>query len=110
MEPLQRSTPDIERRGDKVYLKVRLQPSSSREEVCLLRDGALRIKVTVPPAEGRANEACCALLARTLGLAKSRLRVWRGLKSRQKIIEIDGIDEKELAEKLNLSASCGSER
>jgi uncharacterized protein YggU (UPF0235/DUF167 family) len=49
-----------------------------------------------PPTEGRANEELLELLAKELGLPKSRLFLLRGAKSRNKEIEVIGIDEAEL--------------
>ena len=75
-------------------LSVRVQPKARRREVAgWLADGALRLRVTEPPEDGRANRAVEALLAEALGLARSRVRVTRGESSRAKTVEIDGLDD-----------------
>jgi len=86
-------------------LFVRLTPKSSVERI----DGwdqdekgrrFLKVRVRAAPIEGRANEALIAFLAKSLKLPKSRLSLVAGDTARLKQIEIDGLDEVELAELL----------
>ena len=75
-------------------LAVRVQPGARRREVAgWLADGALKLRVTEPPEDGRANRAVEALLAEALGVPASRVRVTRGASSRSKVVEIEGLDE-----------------
>lgn len=53
----------------------------------------LKVRVTAPPIEGRANEALIAFLAKRLKLPKSRLSLLAGDTSRLKQIEVEGLDE-----------------
>ena len=62
--------------------------------------GRLVLRVTAPPVEGAANDAVVELLARQLRVAKSRVHVARGATSRTKIIDIDGLDAAQAAERL----------
>ncbi len=62
------------------------------------REGELRVKVTAPPEDGKANSAVCKLLGKRLGVPKSAVRVVRGETARHKQVEIDGIDSRTLAE------------
>jgi uncharacterized protein YggU (UPF0235/DUF167 family) len=59
-------------------IRVRLQPRASRDELLDVRDGVLRARVSAPPVDGRANVALCALIARTAGVAASRVSIVRG--------------------------------
>ncbi len=69
-------------------LSVRVTPRASRDEI--LRDGPeLKIRVTAPPEDGKANAAVTKLLAKALGLPKSRLTLIRGETSRDKSFRID---------------------
>lgn len=71
--------------GTRVAVKV--TPKASRAR--LVMDGtALRAYVTVAPEDGKANAAVQALLAKALGVAKSRVVLLRGQTSRDKIFEI----------------------
>ena len=65
------------------------------------RDGALRVSVTAPPVEGKANAAVVELLADALGVAKSRVRVVLGHTSRDKLVGVDGMDEEEVRRMLD---------
>ncbi len=71
---------------------VRLQPRSSREEVVGIRDGVVLARVSAPPVDGSANRALCRLIARQVGVAPSKVTVLRGQRSRNKLIEVQGID------------------
>ena len=82
-------------------LVVRLTPKASADRI----DGwdadeqgraYLKVRVTAPPIEGRANEALIAFLAKRLKVPKSRLSLVAGDTSRLKQIEVEGLDEAEL--------------
>lgn len=74
-------------------IAVRVQPRARRDEIAGERDGALLVRVTAPPVEGKANDAVRRLLAKRLGIAPGRVSVVRGGSSRDKLVEIDGMDE-----------------
>ena len=69
-------------------ISVRVTPRASRNAV-LLDGEALRVTVTVVPEDGKANAAVIKLLAKALGVAKSRLVLVRGATSRDKLFRID---------------------
>lgn len=73
-------------------LKVRVTPRASRNEIVRWDGDALHVRVTAPPAEGQANEACRDLLAKALDVPKSRLSLVRGAHSREKTFRIEGGD------------------
>ncbi|HEU5287217.1 MAG TPA: DUF167 domain-containing protein, partial [Candidatus Limnocylindria bacterium] len=60
------------------------------------RDGVLLVRVTAPPAEGRANDAVVAVLARALDLAPSEVRIERGGSSRTKLVSLPAAAEARL--------------
>jgi uncharacterized protein (TIGR00251 family) len=74
-------------------LHVRLQPRARRDEVVGERAGAVVIRVTAPPVDGKANAALCAFVARAAGVAPSRVAVVRGHTSRDKVVRVEGADE-----------------
>jgi uncharacterized protein (TIGR00251 family) len=86
--------------ADPVTLRVRVQPRASRQAILGWRQDVLRVAVTAPPVEGAANEAVRRLLARTLGLAPSAVRVVRGEHGRDKLVEILGVSADELRTRL----------
>jgi uncharacterized protein len=74
-------------------IAVRLQPRARRDEIAGVRDGALLVRVTAPPLEGRANRALCRLIADRLGIAPSRVTVIRGEHARDKLLAIEGVEQ-----------------
>lgn len=82
-------------------MRVKVIPRAARDEIVGWRDGTLRIRVAAPPEAGRANAALEALLAATLGLRKSAVRVAAGHGSARKRVEIGEIDRGELERRLS---------
>jgi uncharacterized protein (TIGR00251 family) len=72
-------------------IAIRLQPRAKREEVVGVRGAAIVIRVTAPPVDGKANAALCALVARRVGVAPSRVAVVRGQTSRDKVVRVEGV-------------------
>jgi uncharacterized protein len=81
-------------------VRVRLRPRAHRDELIGMRDGVLQARVTAPPVDGKANKALRKLIAKRLGIAASRISVARGEKSREKLIEVQGIDAVSLRDAL----------
>ena len=88
--------------GESCTIKVWVQPKSSRNQVDGFQDGALRVRVTAAPTEGQANAAVIAILAKTLGVSKSRLEIIRGHSSRDKVISVDALTEQEVRRKIEV--------
>lgn len=76
-----------------VVFRVRVQPRAARDEVVAVPGPALRVRVTAPPVEGAANEACLALLAERLGVPRGRLSIVSGRGARDKLVRAEGLDE-----------------
>ena len=87
-------------------IKVTVKPKSSRREVQVVA-GNLVVCVTVPPAGGKANEMCLALVADWLGVPKSRILLLGGEHHREKVVGIIGMNQKEADERLQ-EANQGS--
>ena len=86
-------------------LKVRVQPKASRNQIDGYEEGALRLRVTAPPTEGKANTAVIALLAKALGVSKSRLEIVRGHGSRNKTVSVDTLTEQEVRRRIEASSA-----
>jgi uncharacterized protein len=83
-----------------ITLKVYLQPKSSKNEtVGPYRDG-IKVKVTAPPIEGKANEALIQFLAKELGIPQSSIEIVKGHHSREKTLKISAIVDQEWRKKL----------
>lgn len=74
-----------------VRIQIRAHPGSGRVAV-RKRDGALDVFVTAPPADGRANRAVIDALAGAFGVSRSRIRLLRGERGRDKLVEVSGLD------------------
>lgn len=72
-------------------LAIRVQPRAKRDEVAGEREGAIVIRVTAPPVEGRANAAVRKLIAQKIGVPIGRVQVAKGQKGRDKLIRVDGM-------------------
>lgn len=69
-------------------IAVRVTPGASRNAITVA-EGLISVRVTAPPQDGKANEAVRKLLAKSLGLAKSRLTLVRGATSRDKVFRVN---------------------
>ena len=82
---------DLRDTGSGLTLRVRVQPRASKDAIGGEREGALVVRVSAPPVEGRANEALARLLGKALGVAPSAVRVLRGETGRDKLVAVDGV-------------------
>lgn len=72
-----------------MMITLRVQPNAKRDEVVgFLADGSLKLRVTAPPEDGRANERVRLLLAETCGLKKQEVTIRSGHTSRIKHVEL----------------------
>jgi uncharacterized protein (TIGR00251 family) len=91
---------EMKEKAGGVQFAVRVIPGASKNEVAGIQEGALKIKLTAPPVEGKANKACVDFLARLLGMRRSALAIVSGEKSRKKTVTVDGIGRDELEARL----------
>lgn len=74
-------------------IRVRATPNAKRSEILGWDEDqalgrVLRVRVAAPPVEGKANEELRAFLAKSLGVAKSRVTLDKGGTSRVKVFEV----------------------
>lgn len=77
-----------------IKISVRVIPGSSKCEISGLIDNSLKIKLDVPPIEGKANEKCIKFLSKLLSVPKTSIEIVAGERSKNKIIFIKGDPEK----------------
>ena len=85
-----------------VTFTVRVQPRARRNAVIGELGDALKLALTAPPVEGRANEACIEFLAEVLDVPRSAVSIISGQASRNKVIRVTGITAAQLCERLKL--------
>jgi uncharacterized protein (TIGR00251 family) len=92
---------DLQSHPDGVILPVRAQAGARRNEVRGVQDGALKVCVTQAPEKGKANKAIAEVLAKWLGLRKSRLELISGETASQKKFLVRAIEKEDMAERIN---------
>lgn len=92
---------DLRQDGPDVIFPLTVRPQASRDEVVGVHDGALALRVTTPPVEGKANEASLRFLAKILGLPRSRLEIVKGERFRRKVIRVRNVQIEDLRERLS---------
>lgn len=88
---------------------MRLQPRARTNAIVGERDGAVVVRVTAPPVDGRANEALCRLIAKRAGVGVRRVSVVRGAGAREKLVHVAGISAEDLRRALELSGPAENE-
>ncbi|HUL29766.1 MAG TPA: DUF167 family protein [Thermodesulfobacteriota bacterium] len=73
-----------------IILKVYLQPKSSKNEVVGPYKDGIKVRVTAPPVEGKANESLIRFLAREFAVSPSCIEMVKGRHGREKILRISG--------------------
>jgi uncharacterized protein len=76
--------------GDTLLLPVRVQPRARRLGIGPLREGRLKVALTAPPVDGKANAQARELLAERFGVSVSRVVLVQGEAARDKLFRIDG--------------------
>jgi hypothetical protein len=92
-----------EREGAAVFA-VRVAPRASRDAIEGEYQGALKVRLTAPPVDDRANDALRRLLAKRLNVPVPAVRIVAGEKSRTKRISILGVTPAQVAALLDLKA------
>jgi uncharacterized protein (TIGR00251 family) len=82
---------EIRENSGGVSFGVRVVPRASRDAIEGEWQGALRVRLTAPPVDDRANEALRRLLADSLNIATSAVRIVAGQHSRTKRVEVRGV-------------------
>jgi uncharacterized protein (TIGR00251 family) len=94
----------VKSQGEQISIRVR--PRSSRRGLRIGTEGEVVVCVHASASEGNANRECVAVLAEAVGVAKSRVRIVRGEKSRSKRIAVEGIGGSEVRALLEQSAEA----
>ena len=85
-------TLDLKPNKTGIQFAAAIQPRASRNEIIGIHNNCLKIKLTSPPVDGAANQACIQFLAKAFGISPSRVVIVKGETSRNKTIQFEGID------------------
>lgn len=90
------------RDGADLLLQVQVQPRASHDAVAGVIGDYVKIRITAPPVEGKANEHLIAYVARLFGVPKKSVKLEHGRTSKRKVLRIHS--PKKLPENLDLGA------
>jgi uncharacterized protein len=79
----------LQNQGTHCILTLHIQPGAKKTDIAGEHGDALKIRLSAPPVEGKANAALISFLAKVLRLPKVAVRLKSGDTSRHKRIEID---------------------
>ncbi|MGD8925489.1 MAG: DUF167 family protein [Thioalkalispiraceae bacterium] len=80
--------------GNDLILKVHVQAGARRDEVGEIFNGALKVRITAPPVDGKANKHLCAYLAKICKVKKAAVNIESGQSARNKSIRIQLAEQK----------------
>jgi uncharacterized protein (TIGR00251 family) len=86
--------------GPSTRLRLRVLPGSGKPGIVGRYGEAWKLRVAAPPERGKANEATLDMLADTLGIAATSLRLVSGHGSRDKTVEVSGLTTEEAERRL----------
>lgn len=75
-----------------IMIRVKVQPRSSKKGIGGVTGDVLKVYLTSPPVDGAANEQLIEVLSEELGVKKSAVHIVRGLSSREKAVEVRGVE------------------
>ncbi len=71
-----------------MYITIMVVPNSKQQKVEKISENKYKVYVKSPPTKGKANKELIEILAKYFGLAKSKIKIVKGVASREKVIEI----------------------
>jgi uncharacterized protein len=79
---------------------VKVHPRAKRNAITGEVGDALKLALTAPPVDGKANEACIEFLAKLLNLPRSSVTIAAGRTSRNKVIRVSGLTAQQVRDRL----------
>src|ERR1700685_2970620 len=90
----------IHETSEGVTFAVRVHPRAKKNAITGELGDALKLSLTSPPVEGRANEACIEFFAKLLKLPRSSVTITSGQTSRKKMIRVSGLSADEVRRRI----------
>jgi uncharacterized protein len=81
---------------------VKIHPRARKNAITGELEDALKLSLTAPPVEGRANQACIEFLANLLNLPRSSVTIASGQNSRRKVIRVSGVSADAVRKRLGI--------
>lgn len=90
---LQRNKKNTKESADSLFINVRVEPRSSRPGIAGPYGDALKVRLSSPPAEGKANRELIDLLAGELNIPRKNISIVSGQSSKNKLVKLSGAQE-----------------
>jgi len=82
-------------------ITVRVTPRTAKNEITgILDDGTIKIRLTAPPVDGKANEGLVSFLAKVLNVPSSNIEIVAGMTGREKLVTIIGLSPEDVQKKI----------
>ena len=88
--------------GESITFAVKIHPRARKNAIIGEIGDALKLSLTAPPIDGRANEACINFFAKLLKVPRSSVTIASGQTSRQKVIRVSGLSAEELCRRIEI--------
>jgi len=92
--------PLIREAAEAVTFQVKVHPRAKKNAITGELDDALKVSLTAPPIEGRANEACIEFFAKLLRVPRYSVTIASGQNSRNKVIRVAGVTSQYIRDRL----------
>jgi len=93
---------DVQEHDGTVTFAVRVVPRSRRNQVAGVEGEALKVRLTAPPVEGKANKSLVRFLADVLGVHRGDIAIVVGERARQKVIRVKGLTAAQVRARLGM--------
>jgi uncharacterized protein (TIGR00251 family) len=87
----------VSSQNTKSIITIKLLPRSSKNQIVGKEGDTVKVRVTPPPVDGKANEALIGLLAKRLRVSKSNIKIVSGRRSKLKSVQVVGLSQEEIA-------------
>jgi uncharacterized protein (TIGR00251 family) len=87
---------DVREVGGRVRFSVRVQPRASSDAIVGVHGNSLKIRLSAPPVDGAANDSLVKFLADIFAVPRRAIKILAGESSRTKIVEIEGVTERDV--------------
>ena len=94
----------LEEKNGYIYIHIHVQPRASKNQIVGIHGDSLKVRLTSPPVEGAANSLLVEFIGKKLGIAKSKIEIVAGEKSRHKTLRVEGLSKAETVIRLDIAA------
>ena len=92
----------IHENSNGVTFSIKVHPRAKQDAITGEVGDALKLALTAPPVDGKANDACIGFFAKLLKVPRSSITIAAGHTSRNKVIRVTGLTSQQLRERLGM--------